>query len=88
MTIYAGAGAAITSRTYDISPDGSRFLMVRTAERQQAVLADRGPELVRGAESARAGALGALRAGPLTSPLGAGIELPQQATASRTASRV
>jgi serine/threonine-protein kinase len=28
-TIYAGSGAAITSRTYDVSPDGSRFLMIR-----------------------------------------------------------
>jgi serine/threonine-protein kinase len=30
-TIYAGSGAAITSRTYDISPDGSRFLMIKIA---------------------------------------------------------
>jgi Tol biopolymer transport system component len=29
QTIYAGSGAAITSRTYDVSPDGSRFLMIR-----------------------------------------------------------
>jgi serine/threonine-protein kinase len=29
QTIYAGSGAAITSRTYDASPDGSRFLMIR-----------------------------------------------------------
>jgi hypothetical protein len=29
QTIYAGFGAAITSRTYDVSPDGSRFLMIK-----------------------------------------------------------
>jgi serine/threonine-protein kinase len=29
QTTYAGSGAAITSRTYDVSPDGSRFLMIR-----------------------------------------------------------
>lgn len=29
QSIYAGSGAAITSRTYDVSPDGSRFLMIR-----------------------------------------------------------
>ena len=36
----AGAGAAITSRTYDISPDGSRFLMVKTgnANRQSSLI--------------------------------------------------
>ena len=28
-TIYAGSGSAITSRTYDVSPDGLRFLMIR-----------------------------------------------------------
>jgi dipeptidyl aminopeptidase/acylaminoacyl peptidase len=31
QTTYAGSGAAITSRTYDVSPDGARFLMVRIA---------------------------------------------------------
>jgi Tol biopolymer transport system component len=31
-TIYAGSGAAITSRTYDVSPDGSRFLMIRIGD--------------------------------------------------------
>jgi serine/threonine-protein kinase len=29
QTIYAGSGAAVTSRTYDVSPDGSRFLMIK-----------------------------------------------------------
>ena len=29
QTIYAGSGAAVTARTYDVSPDGSRFLMIR-----------------------------------------------------------
>jgi Tol biopolymer transport system component len=29
--IYAGSGAAITSRTYDVLPDGSRFLMIKIA---------------------------------------------------------
>jgi serine/threonine-protein kinase len=38
-TIYAGSGAAITSRTYDVSPDGSRFLMIRMAS-------DKRPSLV------------------------------------------
>ena len=28
-TLYAGSGAAITNRTYDVSPDGARFLMIR-----------------------------------------------------------
>jgi serine/threonine-protein kinase len=30
-SLYAGSGAAITSRTYDVSSDASRFLMIRIA---------------------------------------------------------
>jgi serine/threonine-protein kinase len=37
---YAGSGAAVTSRTYDVSLDGSRFLMirVRNADRQSQLI--------------------------------------------------
>jgi serine/threonine-protein kinase len=39
-TIYAGSGAAITSRTYDVSPDASRFLMIKigNANRQSSLI--------------------------------------------------
>jgi serine/threonine-protein kinase len=37
---YAGSGAAVTSRTYDVSPDGSRFLMIKSgnANRQSPLI--------------------------------------------------
>jgi serine/threonine protein kinase/Tol biopolymer transport system component len=38
QTTYAGSGAAITSRTYDVSPDGSRFLMIRIGNNRQSSL--------------------------------------------------
>jgi hypothetical protein len=31
-SIYAGGGAALSSRTYDLSADGSRFLMVKQGD--------------------------------------------------------
>jgi serine/threonine protein kinase len=39
-SIYEGSGAAITSRSYDVAPDGSRFLMIkiRNANRQSSLL--------------------------------------------------
>ena len=39
-TIYAGSGAAITSRTYDVTPDASRFLMIKigNANRQSSLI--------------------------------------------------
>jgi Tol biopolymer transport system component len=40
QTIYAGSGAAITARTYDVSPDGSRFLMIKigSGKRQSSLI--------------------------------------------------
>jgi serine/threonine-protein kinase len=40
QTIYAGSGSAITSRTYDVSADGSRFLMIKIGndKRQSSLL--------------------------------------------------
>jgi hypothetical protein len=39
-SIYAGSGAAITARSYDVAPDASRFLMIkiRNANTQPSLL--------------------------------------------------
>jgi len=29
---YRGAGAALSARSYDVSPDGSRFLMIKLGD--------------------------------------------------------
>jgi serine/threonine-protein kinase len=36
---YAGAGPSLSDRTYDVSPDGRRFLMIRIVAPQQRTLA-------------------------------------------------